>query len=499
MRLLLLLLLLAPAAAVEITLNAPGEIYAGETWTVDAYVTDGGSPVAYPNCNITVYRGSEPEVYRALMSAQSDRATYSITFYGAEDRSATVQCYGTPGSLAVTVKNNIFADLTVSGGDAIGETAYATVSLQDRSGNRVYADCTLKVLRDGTAVHDALMYSTASGYAGSYYVELPGTYTYRVTCTDSELGSVTESVIKEVEKVPVRVSISKTAYTGSYGATATIPVSVNPGSASCSADFGTVQGSGSYRAYTARLGFVGTRSVKISCSDPNYLTGEATLSLTSVEVSTLGKILVSTLEPYSFQRISIQPQYFTASWYQIRDADCTVEYGESVKGKSFQKMELRAPPGPATMDIDVECRKYGYKPFKEKVKLKVKPITLRGELSYREAIKENEPLNVRVSLEPGIEANCTFRSTLESEIATSSLPAQSRVITAEGNFSVIPGDIGTLRFSVECTGKGYTTFRGTGKVDVRLFSESEEISAAIVLTTLTAILAVAFLMIKRWL
>ena len=74
-----------------------------------------------------------------------------------------------------------------------------------------------------------------------------------------------------------------------------------------------------------------------------------------------------------------------------------------------------------------------------------------------------------------------------------------RLIKGSGEFPMQINESGNFEFSITCESIGYTKFQESGKVKITILSQSEEISASILLTILTIILAAAFIAVRRWL
>jgi hypothetical protein len=503
----LVVFLTAAAQAFEVDLAAPASVPSGEDWELHAFVINNSVNVSNPDCTVNIYK--DGGYFSSEGMASGPEYAYSThQFDGVDDYSAEVYCQLDGGyqsdELYFEVTPNAHLSLDTSGGDSVGDTLVVKAYYRDLEDDAIQsATCMARLYADGDLQESSVIYySTSYGaYYGTFMVQESGDHSVRVTCSAAGYSEVTRTEYFEVEKLPVTVSPSTIQVSGSYGQTKTIAISFSPTIATCTSNYGSMSRyTGSQYKLSLTLDFIGERDVIVTCSAPSYISMSRTIKFKSEEVATRLSVGFSTEHPYSFQQFSISPNYYDTDWNAIREADCQVDFGnQTYDVKSFERVTLKAPAGPADESLTVSCDKAGYKRYSGVVTFEVRPIEVTGELQYPQSAKEEERIPVRVRLVPAINAQCSLTGELSS-ISDGTLGHfnESLEFTGTGEFALMANESGELTFDVECSAAGYTNFAESGSLSITMLSQREEIQASIILTTLTIILAIGFVLVRRW-
>ena len=493
---LLALFFLMSLVYADISLTADTEVVAYDSWEIRAYV----SGVSFPTCHITITSGGV--VLDEDMLTTSDYAFISTSFGETGDYTATVECDGEQATLEFSVVGNSRLEVELGGVPGIGESLQISAIYTDLSGSPIYlGSCEARIYVDGELLGTTELYNTGEVYTGWWTITKSGDHSVKVTCYGSGYTEASRTKSFTVEKQPVTVELSPTSLSGKFGDTKKAMVTVFPTTASCESSLGTLQElSPGYYSLSVNLNFVGKKSAVISCSAQDYLSSSKTVEISSREKKTTLTASLSTQNPFSFQKFQVTPNYYDAYWNPVKGASCTVELeGESHKTSSFGPVWVRAPPGPRRAELKIACSKYGYTSASGSVILQVQPIVLSGNAKHPDSSKVGEETRIELNLYPPIKANCSLEAEL---LSLTGAPLQSFKEEAEmngtGGFAIIPEEVGTLKFVVTCNSGGYTEFNSSGEILISTLSREEETQATIALTILTVILAVGFVLVRRW-
>lgn len=503
-----LLMLLAAAHAFRVDLSAPGEVEANADWEIRAFVVNDSVNESYPDCTLALYLDGESQGGYG-MDAASGYAHLTLTFGEAGSYSATVYCTvgadTNSSSLGFHVTPNSQLDVDLSGGDYVGDTLDVEADYEDLAGDDITSGtCSASIYADGDYVQSRSLYydSGRSAYYAGISVGTSGDHTVEATCSASGYTDASDSGTFEATSLPVTIQPSTTSVSGSYGESRSVSLTVSPSTATCDADYGAISKVASNRwTLRVRLNFLGRKDVRVTCSAPQRTTGVKSIRFTSREQPTRLSLSFSTKTPHSFQSFRVSPQYYDTGWNPVYGASCTLTLnGQSRPVDSFQQATFEAPAGPAEAVMSVSCSKTGYEAFEGSTTFQVNPIPVEGELRFPPNAKKEEPVNVRVLLDPAVNADCTLEGELTSlEGVSLTEYRQDLDLGRDGAFTLTSDESGRLAFEVNCSLAGYTPFEESGEMSVTTFSRTEEMQATILLTTLTIMLAVGFMLVRRWL
>lgn len=497
------LLAFLPARAFEINLVAENQVNAYDTWEIHAYVINGSVNVTYPDCNIDITKGGAVVINESMLQS-SEYASTSTSFDEAGTYTANVLCYGDNDAFSFSVSGNSDVNLELGVVSGLGDSLQMFAEYVDGSNYPIYpGNCEARIYVESSYEGTVDLYynSGQEAYIGWYTIGKSGEHSVTATCSASGYTTASDTGRFDIERFPVTISPSMTSTSGSYGEQRQVSISVSPYTAECGTSFGNLNKvtSTHYNLFVD-LNFLGEKSAIVTCSAPEHTTSSKTIKFSVTEKATRLSAGFSTEKPFSFQKFYVTPNYYDEGWGQIKDASCTVEFeGATKEVKSFESAWFRAAPGPKETSVKLSCSKYGYKSVEGVAIFDIQPIIVTGDLQYPGGTKLEEPLVIQVGLYPQIEADCEFEAGLKS-IAGDTVERyrQNATVKGTGSFSLVPEETGDLEFRVSCHSLGYTEFHGSGVVPVSVFSQEEETSATIILTILTLILAVGFLLLKRW-
>ncbi len=497
--------LLFAVFAYDISLDAPSSARTYESWTLDAFVEDGGAPVPYPSCTVMLrHDGLDYGPYS--MEALSDRARHTEQFDDTGSYGVNVTCGNSSAGMEVQVSPNSQLALGISSADSVGDTLQITADYEDLFGSDITtAACTAHIYVDGELFQSISMYYNYvdSAYYVSAVIEASGDYEVEATCSAPGYFQLSRSEYFSISKNPVVVNVESSSLSGYYGSTVATSLSFYPQSAVCTSNYGNLVRSAS-NSYTFRmdLDFVGVRQVAVTCSATDFLSTSKIISVTSSTLPTTLSVTASPEYPFSFQQYYLTPLFWDKYGNEVQGASCTVRVdNETSAVPSFQPAGFQAPAGPAGQHIRVACSKTGYESAEITAVLNIRPIPLSGVLEYAQNVKQSEPFEVRVALKPGVAGTCTLNGRIISRTGVLEGKIEDKTIDVlgQGVFRLQTELSGTFKFNVECSSPGYTPVEKTGEIEITVLSRSEELSATIILTILTAILAVGFVLIRRYL
>lgn len=504
--LLVLVLALGAGFSAEISvLNTESEWPVYSSFSLRMQVVDGSVPQPYPSCSVKVYRGSE-QVSQGSALSFDNYAQYNVTFSYADDYVFNITCVGVSGYKTKQIEfvPNSEVGLRTEGGGSIGAVLQIYATYDDYDGDFIPgASCTLSLEYEGEAPSSYYPVQEGKEYAAYISVEKSGDVEIRVTCSKSGYSTASKTKTVSVEETPVEISVETVPSLIYFGSDVLVYFRVVPGAASCSSDKGTVSFS-EYGRYSVRISpvdFIGEKTVKIMCASSGYSSSQKTFTLKSFEAPTRIDYRFSPQSPYSFQTITVVPSFIaTQQNSEVEGASCVVNAGgKDYPTKSGTGVSFQAPPGPAEVNIGINCSKYGYSAVSGNFKVTVRQIQVEGTAVYPEDIRETENFSISLEFTPQVLMNCSFDGTLKdgSGITQERFQMQEQ-IQGKGAFSLsLPGQ-GTFEFDVECSLLGYSTFSHSGKIESLLFSKSEEITATLLLTVLTIIIAVGFVLVRKW-
>ncbi|MBR9689489.1 MAG: hypothetical protein GOV01_01150 [Candidatus Altiarchaeota archaeon] len=496
--------LIASASAYEVSVSADSSVHAFSDLSIRAYVTDSAVPVEYPSCTYEIFRGGSFE-YSGSMNSEQDYAEIIRQFQIVGGYTVDVFCYDASGSQSFSVTSNSQIDMSVSPASSVGDILEIRTQYETLSGGPITtASCNAEIHVDGDFVRSVILsYNTERGeYVGWTTVTESGYHDVDTECADFDYSVGMASDGFSISQSPVTITPSSTSISGTYGSPSSLSLSVSPTTTTCTSNYGSMyKTSSSQYLLTIDFDFIGQKSVEIDCTAPNYAAKSVVIKAIGEEATTKLNVGFSTESPYSFQTFSVKPNYYDANWNPVYDASCTVKFEDETKqAKSFQDISLKAPPGPLETSVDVSCSKYGYKEFSGVAIFNIKPIDLGGQVDYSPEIKQEEPFSISVTTYPRISADCDLKGRVlsVSEVVVERVE-QNNYLNGEGKFELQLGNSGNFEFTVTCSAEGYKEFEKTGEIKVNIFSQEEEVQATILLTILTAILAVGFMLIRKWL
>ncbi|MBR9681260.1 MAG: hypothetical protein GOV00_00475 [Candidatus Altiarchaeota archaeon] len=491
--------------AYEITLVAESTANAYASWTIDAFVEDGGVPVSDPICDIKITEGGSTEVNTG-MDSLSDRAQYTGEFSDTGTYDVNVTCGSNSTTTTLTINSNSQLNLDLNYVDSVGDSLKITADFETLGGSDISAGtCIAEIYVDDDLSESISMYYNYvdSAFYTSTSIDWSGDYEVRTICSGSEYSQLSQSEYFNIDKNPVTVSLGNTYLSGYFGDMVSTTVTVFPYTASCSSDLGTMyKTSTSVYSLSINLDFIGSKSAVITCSASDYLTKSKSLSLSSDSQPTSLSLVSSPEYPYSFQSYYLTPLLYDQWGGEIYDATCSIEVDdEQQEVLSRQPALFKAPAGPAGQSIEASCSKTGYQISKVTAIMNIRAITMSGELTYSENAKQDEPFEIRVDLKPGVSATCILDGKITSRtgVLEGKIEALKIDIFGGGTFSIQTDLSGIFNFDVVCTSPGYTPVDLAGEIQLTMLSRSEELGATIILTILTIILAVGFVLVRRYL
>lgn len=498
------ILLFAPALAYEISsINASSSTNVYKDWNLKAYITDGGAPVPSPNCTLEIIHGGTTEQFFTMI-AQPEYAEYTTSFSSTGDRTAVVECYGVNGQKAFTIEPNSKLSISFNSPQKIGDSLKISANYEDISNYPItdgYCSATINP-SDGTLSRVNLNFDAGTQkYNGYYTIVSSGYHDVEISCEAGSHSKLQKSKGFDINKVPVTILPTKTLIEGSFGDYQTVSIGVQPYTTTCSSNYGNMVKSSSYNyQLTVHLNFVGEKDVQVYCSAPGYDPNTKIVKFKSNEVSTRVELKFSTEKPHSFQSFSIEPNYYDINWNPISDSDCIVTINNQTQAvKSFKTAYFTAPAGPAQSSVSVKCEKMGYKTFSGVALFDIRPIEITLSLKHPESAKEGEIFGVEAVVFPKINANCELSGNLISPTEGKLAEVKDNNYIKESNsFMVQLNQSGDFHFEVKCAARGYSNATKSSDMRITIFSEGEEMQAAIILTILTTILAIGFMLIRKW-
>ncbi len=474
----------------SISLTVPESALVGSSVTIRATVLDGETTVQNPACNISI-DGQEEQ-----MVPEEESAVYTYVPESPGSKYVFVECYDRQAYADLDVYYPTTLSVSVSPPDYAGDAFSVSATYRTSGGSVVSgASCSADLYIDGS------YYETISlSPDGSRTFEIApedGKYELRFHCSapDYEEQERTESF--SVSLRPVSITFSRGAYSGYFGSTLSIPFAVDPTYSSCVSDVGTVKDWYGSKKLEVPLDFLGSKKVTVTCSADSRSPSSRTVTVTGNVAPSSVDIMLWRESVYSFQEIRVKPIY--RSGHSAIKGTCTVRMGNvsrSVPSGSY--VTFRAPPGPASVQIHVSCSKHGYRDADASTYVSVRPLLLAVSLDLPDEVKENEEFEAVVSLAPPVSAHCTLTGRLETELGRVPDIRRDVQVNGSGTFKFSLDRPGKFHLGVNCSAEGYTLGVKEKEVRVLIFSRSEEAIAAIVLTTLTALLALSFVLIRRW-
>ena len=378
------------------------------------------------------------------------------------------------------------------------------IKYNDRYGSPITsASCSGTIYLDNSFFRNVNFYFTGSEeFSGSFVVDEVGDYRASVTCSASSYSDSKDTETFSISAIPVSVSVHSVKLTGNFGDQVNTEITVSPSTTTCTSNYGTLTKIYSTKySLSVPLDFINSKSVRISCSAPEYLSNSKTILVESNKLDTQLQVQINPETIYSFQLFSLYPNFYDVYGRPVEDASCSVTSEvSSTNVKSFQGVVSTANAGPSDMELMIVCSKFGYEQSIENLKLRIDPIYLSGELQFPDKIKQEEKFDFFVTLNPRISANCSINGDIKLRTGVISKRINNeRNFNGQGNFELQLNESGTFNFEVECSSIGYSVFKETGEIEITLLSNSEEIKATLILTVMTVILAVGFILVRKWL
>ncbi|HDR53386.1 MAG TPA: hypothetical protein ENN60_01780 [archaeon] len=507
---LLWLLVLAPVRAHAIIPdNPPTSTYHEDTWDLRVRVINSTTSTYIPSpaCSYSIWRGSD--LYgNGWMGTDGDYATLSVLFQAYQwvgTHEVRLTCYDNETIVYVDVLPNSQLTFTLSSSYRVGEPIYIYAHYKDRYGSPLGGSiCSASLYKNGVFQSNTPL-SFSSYYYGTLSPVTSGSHSLEVSCEKTSYTPLTTSETFEVSKPTVAITLDQTTSQGTYGSTISLPFRVAPAGAECMVSYGNLAqaSSTSYSTaytYRATLNFLGDKTVTLSCAATDYTAAFRTITLTATAVRTRAEIGISSSSIYSFQTFYVTPGHYTGANSRITDANCTVVFnGTSHFTPSFQPVGLVAPAGPVATRVEVFCSKYGYELGQKALTLNVLPLPLEGHLIYPASVKQEEPFQMELALNTPNQIPCLLegRLTTVSGLVVDDL---SMNLLAEGPTS-LPLNLsnsGVLAFTLTCSSPGYEDYLAEGTIKISVLSQSEGMRATFILALLTALLALGFVLIRRW-
>ncbi|MBR9680311.1 MAG: hypothetical protein GOU98_00630 [Candidatus Altiarchaeota archaeon] len=503
MKALVFALLFLPVFAYTVDISASASVDVYEDWIISAVVLDGLTPVTSPTCSLEIKKGENIEQFY-IMDIYTDRAESTTSFSSTGTRIATVNCYGDEDQKVFEVNPNSKIFMSLSSVSRIGDTLTISADYKDMSDDPITSGyCTAYIDPDEGAYESLnLFYDSGSReFRGYYTVVNSGYHDVDIDCSDSYHTSQSRSQNFDINKVPVTITPTETSVEGNFGDYRSISIAISPYTTTCYSDQGNmVKTSSYYYTLTAEIDFLGEKDIQVYCSAPGYDSNSENIKFISSEVETRVELQFSTERPFSFQQFSIKPNYYDKNWNPITNGDCELILEDVTKTvKSSKEAYFKAPAGPLETSVSVSCSKYGYKTFEGVALFDIKPIEITLNLKHPPDAKEGEFVSIEATVFPKIQADCDLEGTLLSPSGVRiTKVTDNNYLFGEGTFEVQLNESGDFSFSVKCVAEGYKDVKEKGEINITLLSETEEIQAAIILTTLTAILAIGFMLIRKW-